>query len=302
MQKAYSRINWENYPSEETPLNASNLNRIDSATNEIDDRVIAFDTEKANVTDLANLVRSIALDDETGIITITKYNGSTATIQTTIDKIAVNFSYDYTNQKLLIELNDGTTQEVDLSSFIQNNEFTNSNTIGFTVNGSLVSAEVLDGSITDAKLRTDYLADIRVEVANAQSSAGNADLRALDSEAWAVGQRDSVDVPSTDTTYKNNSKWYANRSKSWAVGGTGIRTGEDTDNSKYYSEAAAVLKTDMEGIKAEAQELLDSATARLTTINFMVNYADGCLYYDLNSGLDIEIDYETGNLMWEVIT
>lgn len=302
MQKAYSRINWENYPSEETPLNASNLNRIDSATNEIDDRVIAFDTEKANVTDLANLVRSIALDDETGIITITKYNGSTATIQTTIDKIAVNFSYDYTNQKLLIELNDGTTQEVDLSSFIQNNEFSNSNTIGFTVNGSLVSAEVLDGSITDAKLRTDYLADIRVEVANAQSSESNADLRALDSEAWAVGQKDGVDVPSTDTTYKNNSKWYANRSKSWAVGGTGIRTGEDTDNSKYYSEAAAVLKTDMEGIKAEAQELLDSATARLTTINFMVNYADGCLYYDLNSGLDLEIDYETGNLMWEVIT
>lgn len=302
MQKAYSRINWENYPSEETPLNASNLNRIDSATNEIDDRVIAFDTEKANVTDLANLVRSIALDDETGIITITKYNGSTATIQTTIDKIAVNFSYDYTNQKLLIELNDGTTQEVDLSSFIQNNEFTDSNTIGFTVNGSLVSAEVLDGSITDAKLRTDYLADIRVEVANAQSSESNADLRALDSEAWAVGQKDGVDVPSTDTTYKNNSKWYANRSKSWAVGGTGIRTGEDTDNSKYYSEAAAVLKTDMEGIKAEAQELLDSATARLTTINFMVNYADGNLYYDLNSGLDLEIDYETGNLMWEVIT
>ena len=28
MNKTYGRINWENYPSDETPLNESNLNKM----------------------------------------------------------------------------------------------------------------------------------------------------------------------------------------------------------------------------------------------------------------------------------
>ena len=102
MQKSYSRINWQNYPSEETPLNESNLNRMDYAINEIDDRVISMDTGKADQTTVDNLIKTIAVDDTTGIITITKENGAQVQIQTTIGKIAVNFSYDYTTQELLL--------------------------------------------------------------------------------------------------------------------------------------------------------------------------------------------------------
>ena len=36
MNKAYKRINWENYPSDATPLNEANLNNLDSATDTID--------------------------------------------------------------------------------------------------------------------------------------------------------------------------------------------------------------------------------------------------------------------------
>lgn len=42
MQKAYSRINWENAPSENTPLGANNLNKVDMALNTIDDRVLSL--------------------------------------------------------------------------------------------------------------------------------------------------------------------------------------------------------------------------------------------------------------------
>ena len=38
-----------------------------------------------------------------------------------------------------------------------------------------------------------------------------------------------------DVTEANN---YAKQSQSWAVGGTGIRPGEDTDNAKHYAEVA----------------------------------------------------------------
>lgn len=40
-------------------------------------------------------------------------------------------------------------------------------------------------------------------------SETNAENSALDSEAWAVGQKDGTDVPSTDPRYENNSKYYA---------------------------------------------------------------------------------------------
>ena len=40
MQKVYSRINWENDPSTNTPLSEDNLNKMDYALDKIDDRVV----------------------------------------------------------------------------------------------------------------------------------------------------------------------------------------------------------------------------------------------------------------------
>lgn len=277
MQKCYERINWENYPSEETPINASNLNRIDYATNELDDRVISIDTTKANNTDIVNLISNITVNDATGDITITKKNGVQQVIHTTLNKIAINFSYDYNTQTILLTLNDGTITRISLASLIQNNEFDSTDTVAFTVDASgHVSAIIPTGSITDEHLRTDYLADIRVAEANAAQSEIHADARALDSEAWAIGERDGASVDENDPTYQNN--------------------------SKFYSEVASALKTDMVGIKDEAEDLLETVTNRLTGLNIMINYADGCLYYDINSGIMLQIDPTTGQLMYEITT
>lgn len=43
---------------------------------------------------------------------------------------------------------------------------------------------------------------------SASNSATSASNKALDSEAWANGQRNGVDVPSTDPAYQNNAKYY----------------------------------------------------------------------------------------------
>lgn len=40
MNKAYTRINFQNSPSTATPLNATNLNKMDKAINDLDDRII----------------------------------------------------------------------------------------------------------------------------------------------------------------------------------------------------------------------------------------------------------------------
>lgn len=55
MNKVYSRTNWENEPSTKTPLNEHNLNKIDFAVDEIDNRVIELDATKAKNTDLQTL-------------------------------------------------------------------------------------------------------------------------------------------------------------------------------------------------------------------------------------------------------
>lgn len=339
MLKTYSRINWENYPSEETPLNESNLNRMDFAIDQIDDRVVAIDTEKADVTVVDNLIASFTVDDETGVITITKQNGAQVTIQTTLNKLAINFGYDYSSQELLLYLNDGTVARVNLSALIQNNEFANTSTINLSVsNAGIVTAAVVDHSIGDDQLRTDYLADIRTSEAHADQYQQDSQNFSFDSEAWAKGTRASnpvesgtdgyqdnskyyrgrseawargtfegIDVSSIDETYENNSKYYTGRAEAWAVGrfhNAPVETTDDTyeNNSKFYAEVSSSLRDATDAIKEQAAELLQAATDRLTGLNIMINYADGCLYYDINSGVRLQINSTTGELEYEVIT
>ena len=307
MEKAYERINWKNYPDDTTPLNERNLNLMDSAVDEIDNRVLILDEDKATIQQISGLIRNVTVDDATGIMTLTKYNGSTIQIQTTLNKIAVNFVYDYSTQTLILTMNDGTTANIDLSSLIQNNEFDDTDTIDFTVGaGGHVSAIVVEHSIGDEHLRTDYLADIRVSEANAAQSEQISQHHQFTAEAWAIGMRDSQPVPSTDVTYNNNSKYYTGRSEAWARGTVDNTDVPSTDrayhnNSKYYSDLSASIRDATENIKNQAQEMLTDVTNRLTGLNMFVNYGDGCLYYDITSGIQLTIDSTTGNLMYEII-
>ena len=172
MNKAYKRINWENYPSDATPLNEANLIKLDSATDTIDDRVITLDTTKATKTEVATLVSDVTFEELTGIITVTKKNGSKVTIDTQMEKIAVNFDYDPVTEQIILTLIDGTKQYIDLSALITQYEFLDTDTVAFIIgtNGK-VSAIVKEGSIEEKHLEPNYLAKIKVESARAETSA-----------------------------------------------------------------------------------------------------------------------------------
>ncbi len=241
MNKAFSRVNWQNLPSKATALSANNLNRGDSALNEIDNRVITLDTTKADITDLNDLVQSITFNSNTGTFTIKKKNGATTIIDTDLEKVAVNFEYDSNNRQLVLyDASHQVVDRVDLSDFITVNEFDDSDTIAFHTEGSNVSAEVKDGSITGDKLQPNYLADIQVQAALANTSAEDAAESASDAKDnkelteqyrdETKGYRDEAEKFATSD--------YALEAKSYAIGGTGTREGEDTDNAKYYKEVA----------------------------------------------------------------
>ena len=136
-------------------------------------------------------------------------------------------------------------------------------------------AEQLQAEIDEIKQTIVNVTDSKAYSAEKAELAG---AHALTSESWAVGQRGGKDVGETDPAYQNNAKWWSGiaeaaksaalaakesaesvlaslvktanekiaaaaqevtNAKSWAVGGTGTRTGEDTDNAKYWSDQAA---------------------------------------------------------------
>lgn len=61
MQKVYRRIKWANSPSEETPLNENNLNKMDMAINELDNRIVEM-----NMTMQEPVAKSAANAEEAG--------------------------------------------------------------------------------------------------------------------------------------------------------------------------------------------------------------------------------------------
>ena len=193
MQKIYSRINWENFPSEKTAVNESNLNKMDLAIDNLDDRVVAMDASKVDLTKANELVKEILWDESNGTLTVVKMNGSRAVIDTKLEKLAVNFTYNPQTQQLVITLDDGTVQNVDLSSLITEYEFLDSDTIAFEIAGGKVKAIVKNGSITEDKLQPNFLADIKVESAKAVNSATNAKASETNAAKSATDAKDSAD-------------------------------------------------------------------------------------------------------------
>lgn len=192
-QKIYSREHWENFPSEKTAINRDRLNNIEGGIDAIDDRVCALDTTKVDLTKANELVKEILWNEPMGVLTVVKMNGSRAVIDTKLEKLAVNFTYNPQTQQLVITLDDGTVQNVDLSSLITEYEFLDSDTIAFEIAGGKVKAIVKNGSITEDKLQPNFLADIKVESAKAVASAKSAGESETKAAKSATDAKDSAD-------------------------------------------------------------------------------------------------------------
>lgn len=296
MQKAHVNQNWENFPSINTPINEQNLNKLDRSVDEIDDRVISLDTTKLNLSDAQALVKSLTFNQSNGVFTITYFNGSTTTIDTMLEKLAVNFGFDEDAQQLVITLDDGTEKRVDLSAFIKPIEFIDSGTIAWQLlDDGTVSAIVKEGSIEEKHLQPNYLADIKVETAKAESSAT--------ASAQSAGEAEDS----------------AKLAESHNHGGTGVRNGEDTDNSKYWSDQSKKHLDDtvqagidavgnigsaesgaLESIKAAEKNSLDTINNALDGARpqFFLDDDTGDLYYQ--GGAFIFPLNDDGDLFWEV--
>ena len=216
MQKAHDASYnnyWENLPSVQTPIIAAQLNRNEQTVDELDNRIITLDTDKANQSDLENAIDNITLTD--GTFEIEHFDGTITTYDTDLDVIPKTYDFidnpnDAHYKNLAITLANNTIDYTDMTSVITKNDFNTSSTIQYAISTSgTVSFEVVDYSITDNKMQPNYLNDITAQAGIATNAASAAASSKENSEAWAVGTRNGVPVGPTDPTYNNNAQYYA---------------------------------------------------------------------------------------------
>lgn len=110
--------------------------------------------------------------------------------------------------------------------------------------------------------------------AAAAASAASADGFAEDAEAWAKGTRDGTAVGSSDDTYHNN--------------------------SKYYAERAAASESNAADSASDAAGALSQIDGIVNGTRFTVDFATGELKYTNEATYSFSINTATGNLEWEV--
>lgn len=87
----------------------------------------------------------------------------------------------------------------------------------------------------------------------------NAVIGTTESEAWAIGKRDGVDVTTTDPVYKNNSKYYASQA---GVAATNAASSASTASSK--ASAASTSATNAASSASTASSKASAASASAT--------------------------------------
>lgn len=279
LSKYYYPFTWRNKPSIESPINEVHLNHIEDGINEMDNRILILAQDKADASDMANVFIDFDIDDTTGTMTFTRFDGTKKSRDTPMEKIILNCYLEDDN--FVLVLADGTKQKVSLAKFIDTYTFINSDTIRFTVNNKNISADIPDGKITLAKLEPTIMSTIRQYTLDAQTAQGVAEQAAGTAQGWAIGGTGFED---------NNAKHYASKSQRYAVGG--VEEGDTEDNAKYYcqqAQAAAEQATGAAGFDGTA-----ATVSAIDTQGVAVRKASGTTHVTITAGgpePDVRLEY-----------
>lgn len=203
-QSYYMKTDWQNLPSQRTALNRTNLLNVENGIKEADDRIVQIDAKKAELALVNTLVKSIALDTNTGILTVTQLNGAITTYDLDIEKVVANFDITDDDQ-LVLTLADGTVKSIDLTRFVYS--VASTTTISMQITDRVMTAIIVDGSVTMEKLDAAIQTQFRQYMLDAQA-ARDAALQ------------------------------YQKYAKRYAIGDDDF-PGSETDNAKYYHELAS---------------------------------------------------------------
>ena len=253
---------------------------LDTIATDITNRYTKTQVDELVEEETGDLVADVGINLTTGVITITKKDGTTTTIDTAIEKVPATFEFvqDATNDKYYIEVTnvDGTSSQTEVTNLMNQYTFSSGDIVQFSTSKSgtttTVSATIKAGSITMTELNAavkNYFDELAAAVA-ADKAAVAADKAIVVDASQTVTENTQIVLQAKETATEN-----ANLSKSYAVGGTGTRQGEDTDNAQYYANQAKTAKEAAEAAKSEAQEIVGGDYATKAELANKVDKVDG---------------------------
>ena len=223
----------------------------------VDDRYTKAEANTLLGTNTNTLLANVTLDDA-GVWTFTRKDGTTVVYDTKLEKIAVNFTLD--GDFLVLHHDDGTEDRVSIAAFRDHHQFADSDTISWSWTGEennrTFTASVRANSITLDMLALDAVKKIEADVAaSGQNAAAAQDAKTQAQTAAGQAGAYKADAEAARTAAQAGAK----TSESYARGGTGTRTGEDSDNAKYYSTQAQAARTAAETARGSAENAAQTA-------------------------------------------
>ena len=259
---------------------------LDTVADDFLNRYTKTETDSLIETETSTLVADIGVDLATGVITVTKKDGSKTTIDTALEKVPSTFEFveDAENDRFYIKVTnvDGTSSQTEVTNLMNQYTFSEGDIVSFVISKSgtttTVTANIKNGSIGLAQLS----AEVKQYYEETKSSV-SADRAAVEADKAVV--LDASQTVTANTTlvlsYKEAAEENALLSKSYAIGNTGTRVGEDTDNSMYYSNEAKYARNQAQAAQAaaekardEAQEIVGGDYATTSELNEHANNAD----------------------------
>lgn len=224
-QPFYIPINWENAPAQSTPINQTNLRRAENGIKEADNRIVQLDAKKADQSTLNAMVKDVALDTKTGVLTVTLANGTVKTYDLDIERVVTNFDINDDNE-LVLTLADGMQKVIDLTRFVYAVDSTA--TISMTITDRVMRAVLIDGSVTMGKLDAAIQQEFRQYMLDAQAARDTALQYQKYAKRYAIGDED---FPGSEM---DCAKYYYEQTKADAA--------TSSQNAQEASESAAVAR------------------------------------------------------------
>lgn len=185
-------------------------------------------TNKANKTDLTThntasdahaskfnpLVNGVTYESGTGVFTFTKVDGTKVTIDTKLEKVVTNFTYDATGQQLILTLDDGTNYPIPMSAFINEYGVTDTATIDVTMSADhKISAVIKSGSVTKAMLIQAVQEEIESNTTARHTHSNKSTLDGINADkiaSWDAAAAASGKATKTKVAFTaSDSKWGA---------------------------------------------------------------------------------------------
>ena len=193
----------------------------------VDKTLMTFEDAQAMIEDATVIAVSESVEEASGEARAWAHGDSFAKTDT--------FSGDGTTTAFTLTYTPSSVTAVKVGGVVVSNYTWSGSTITFTSapavgTGNIVVEYSVSNSTDNAKYYKDQAAS---SASSASSSASSASSSASSASSSASAASSSASAASGSATTATTQ---ATKAESYAVGGTGTRTGEDTDNAKYYKE------------------------------------------------------------------